>query len=91
MRVVLLLEPLLARRVQVPAANGDHVVTAIGRWIPYRLVFAHERDGDLRGDAAEGARVGADVYNVPGATVRQACLCGFLLVICGVVFFSLCV
>ena len=45
MRIVLLLEPLLARCAEVVAANGNDVVAAVCRGVPDRLVFAHEEDG----------------------------------------------
>lgn len=53
MRVVLFLDALLARDVQVVAARGHYVVAAVGRGVPYRLVFAHQEDGDRGGDAAQ--------------------------------------
>jgi hypothetical protein len=37
-------------------------------------VLAHQREGYRGGDAAEGAGVGADVDEVPGAGVGEACL-----------------
>jgi hypothetical protein len=37
-------------------------------------VLAHEGDGDLRGDAAEGTGVGAYVDEVPCARVGEVCL-----------------
>lgn len=67
--VVFLLEALLARGVEVVAAERDDVVAAVGRGVEDGLVLAHERDGDLGGYAAEGAGVGADVDGVPGAAV----------------------
>lgn len=72
MRVVLLLHALLARRVQVVAAHGNDVVTAVRRRVVDGLVFAHEEEGDGGRDAAEGARVGAHVDMVPGAGVGEA-------------------
>lgn len=72
MRVVLLLEPLLAGRPQVVAPDGDYVVAAVGRRVIDGLVFTHEEEGNGRGEATEGPRVGADVDVVPGARVRQA-------------------
>lgn len=56
MAVVEFLPALLARRVQVRAVGHDDVVAAIGRGVKGWLVFAHEEDGDARGQAAEGGR-----------------------------------
>lgn len=74
MAVVLFLVALLAGGVQVVAADGDNVVAAVGRRVPDGLVLAHEGDCDLRGDAAQRARVGADVDEVPCAAVGEVCL-----------------
>ena len=71
MRVVLLLHSLLARRVQVVAADGNDVVAAVRRRVVDGLVFAHEEEGDGGRDAAEGAGVGAHVDMVPGAGVGE--------------------
>ena len=46
MRVVLLLETLLASRAEVVAANGDNVVAAVRGRVVDRLVFAHEGERD---------------------------------------------
>lgn len=72
--VILLLEPLLSRGVQVVASNRDDIVAAVGRRVPDGLVLAHQRDGDLRGDATEWTRVRAHVNEVPGAAVGEVCL-----------------
>ena len=39
--------------------------------VPDRLVLSHQRDGNPRGKTSEGARVGADVNEVPSASVCQ--------------------
>jgi hypothetical protein len=62
--------------VEVRAVNGDDVVAAVGRGVEDGLVFAHEGQRDGGGDAPEGTRVGADVDEVPGAGVGEACLSG---------------
>lgn len=69
MVIVLLLLHLLAGDVQVVAADGDDVVAAVGGGVVHGLVLAHEGEGDLGGEAAERAMVGADVDEVPGAIV----------------------
>ena len=71
MRVVLFLEALLASRVQVAAADGDNVIAAVSRRVEDRLVLAHQRNGNLRGDAAERARVATHIDEVPGARVGE--------------------
>lgn len=54
---VVFLAPLLeTRRVQRRAVRHDHVVAAVGRLVPDRLVLAHEDYGDARGEAAERRR-----------------------------------
>jgi hypothetical protein len=68
-RVVLLLEALLSRRPQVAAAYRDDIVSAVCRRVVDGLVLAHEEEGDGGSQAAEGARVGADVDIVPCARV----------------------
>jgi hypothetical protein len=42
-------------------------------------VLAHESQGDGGGEAAEGARVGAGVDEVPGARVGEASLVDAML------------
>lgn len=71
-RVVFLLEALLAGRAQVMAADGHDVVAAVGRRVVDGLVLAHEEEGDRRGEAAQTARVGPDVDAVPCAGVGEA-------------------
>ena len=56
MPIVLLLPALLAGSVQVRAVGHDDVVAAVGRGIPDGFVLAHEKDGDPRGETAEGGR-----------------------------------
>ena len=65
MRVVLFLKALLARRVDIMAADGHNIVTTIGAGGPYWLMLSHEVDCDGRCDATEGARIGAHVEAVP--------------------------
>lgn len=77
MGAVELLEALFARDVQVCAVNGYDVVAAVGRGVVDGFVLAHEGQGDGRGDAAEGAGVGANVEEVPGAGVGEAGLWGW--------------
>jgi hypothetical protein len=72
MCAVQFLEALFAGGVQVGAVDGYDVVAAVGAGVEDGLVFSHEDDGDGGGDAAEGAGVGADVDEVPGAGVREA-------------------
>ena len=72
MRVVLLLVPLLAGCMQVMAASCDHVVSAVGRRVPYRLVLAHKEYGDRRGDATKRTRIGTDIDKMPCARVCEA-------------------
>ena len=71
MRVVLLLKAFLARCVQVMAAGSDNIIAAISRGIPDWLVLAHEEDCDGRGNAAQGAGIGADVDMMPGASISK--------------------
>lgn len=76
MRVVLLLKTLLARCVEIVAADGDNVVTAVCGWVIDRLVLAHEDEGNGRGKAAETAAVRADVHEVPCSGVGKSGLDG---------------
>jgi hypothetical protein len=76
--VVLFLITLLSGSVQVVQTDGNDIVSAVGRGVPDGLVFAHEGNGDLRGDAAEGTGVSAYVDEVPCARVGEVCL-DFLL------------
>ena len=69
MPVVLLLLHLLPRDVYIRAAHRDYVVATVGRGVVDGFVLAHEHEGDLRGDAAEGARIGGEVDEVPGSGV----------------------
>jgi hypothetical protein len=71
-RVVLLLEPLLAGRPQVVAACDHHVVTAVRRRIVDGLVLAHEDKGNAGGQAAQRTRVGAGINIVPCPGVGKA-------------------
>lgn len=57
--------------MQVGAVNGDNIVATVGRRVENGLMFAHKSECDGRSDAAEGAGVGADVDEVPGAGVSQ--------------------
>lgn len=75
-RVVLLLEALLAGRAEVGAADGDNVVTAVRGWVVDRLVFAHEGERDRGGKAAETAAVCADINVVPCSRVGETGLYG---------------
>lgn len=70
-RVVLLLETLLAGRAEVVAADGDNVVAAVRGRVVDRLVFAHEGERDRGGKAAETAAVCADVNVVPCSRVGE--------------------
>jgi hypothetical protein len=81
-RVVLLLLHLLAGRVQLRQPRADDVVAAVRAGVVDRLVLAHEGEGDGGGQAAERARVGAGVDEVPGARVGEAGLRDDLLVRC---------
>lgn len=54
MTVVGLLPPLLARRVQLRAVRHHHVVPAVRRGVPDRLVLAHEQDRDAGRQSAQG-------------------------------------
>lgn len=74
MRVVEFLLALLARRAEVMTAHCHHIVAAVCRRVPDRLVLAHQEQGNGRCDAAERAWIGPDVNMVPGAGVRQTCL-----------------
>lgn len=74
MRVVLLLEAFLAGCVQVGAVDSNHIVAAVGGWVEDGFVFAHKGECDGGGNATEGARVGADVDEVPGAGIGKTCL-----------------
>ena len=71
MRVVQLLEPLLAGCPEVVAARNHHVITAICRRVIDRLVLAHQDQGDGRGQATEGTGVGAGIDIVPCAGVGK--------------------
>lgn len=71
MSVVLLLESLLSRRLEIVASNDHHVVAAVCRGVVDRLVLAHEDEGDRRGQAAEGTFIGAGVDIVPCARVGE--------------------
>ncbi|GAB1209851.1 hypothetical protein APSETT445_008639 [Aspergillus pseudonomiae] len=70
-RVVLLLEALLAGGLQVVTAHSDDIVTAVGGGVIDRLVLAHQEEGDGGSKPAETARVGADVDMVPGPRVGE--------------------
>ena len=74
MAVVLLLIALLSGSVQVVKTDGNNIVSAVGRGVPDGLVLAHEGDGDLRGDAAEGTGVSAYIDEMPCARVGEVCL-----------------
>lgn len=56
MTVVLLLVHLLACYTQLRAIGDDDIITAVSRWIPYRLMLAAENGRDTRGQAAERRR-----------------------------------
>ena len=71
MCMVQFLEPFLARRVQIVAADCHDVVAAVCRWVVDWLVLAHEGEGDGGCEAAEGKGGGADVEEVPGARVGE--------------------
>merc|ERR1712014_569635 len=58
MAVVLLLEALLARGMQIRAASDDHIVAAVGRWIVDGLMLAHEAYRYRRRYASKWSRVG---------------------------------
>lgn len=60
--------------MQIVQTDGNNVVSAVGRGVPDGLVLAHEGNGDLRGDAAEGTGVSAHVDEVPCARVGEVCL-----------------
>ena len=66
------LEALLARRVQLGAVCGYHVVATVGRWVEDGLVLAHECECYGRGYAAEGAWIRPYVEVMPGAGIGQA-------------------
>ena len=53
MSVVLLLVHLLSGDAQLRAVGHDNVITAVGRWIPYRLVFSAENGCNARCEAAQ--------------------------------------
>ena len=75
--VVQLLLHLPPRRVDVGAPGGHDVVPAVRRRVPDRLVLAHEDDGDLRGQAAEGGcGWGGQGDVMPCAGVGEARLMG---------------
>lgn len=74
MAVVLLLLALPPRRPQVVAVGDDHIVAAVSRGVKDGLVFAHQADGDLGGQASEWPRVSGEIEVMPGARVRQASL-----------------
>lgn len=71
MSVVLLLESLLSRRLEIVASNNDHVVAAVCRGVVDWLVLAHEDEGDRRGQAAESTFIGSGVDIVPCARVGE--------------------
>ena len=50
--VIQLLLHLLPSSVHIGTAGSHNVVPTVCRWIPNRFMFAHEDDGDLRGEAA---------------------------------------
>jgi hypothetical protein len=75
-RVVLFLKTLLARCVEIVAADSDNVVTAVCGWVIDRLVLAHEDEGNGRGKATETAAVRADVHEVPCSGVGKSGLDG---------------
>lgn len=74
MRVVLLLETLLARGAQVVAADSYDVVAAVRGRVVDGLVLAHEEERDRGSDPTQRALVGADIDVVPCARVREASL-----------------
>lgn len=74
MRVVLLLETLLARSAQVVAADSHDVVAAVRGRVVDGLVLAHEEERDGGSDPAQRALVGADIDVVPGARIGEASL-----------------
>ena len=51
MPIVLFLLHLLACDEHIVTARSDYIVTAIGRRVPYWLVFAHEEYGNPGGQA----------------------------------------
>ena len=57
--------------MQAGALGHDDVVAAVGAGVVDRFVFAHEDDGDLGGEAAEGSGFlrGGEGEEVPGAGV----------------------
>jgi phage head maturation protease len=58
--------------VEIVTSDAHDVVAAVGRGVVDGFVLAHERDGDLRCQATEGARVGAEVQEMPGSGVGEA-------------------
>lgn len=70
-RVVCLLEALLAGGLQVVAASNHNVVTAIGRGLVDRLVLAHQDESNRGGQTAEGTGVSARIDIVPCAGVGK--------------------
>ena len=69
MVVIFFLFALFAGDVEVGAVEGDDVVAAVGAGVVDGFVFAHEDEGDLGGETAQGARVAGEVDEVPGAGV----------------------
>jgi hypothetical protein len=53
----------------VLAVRRDDVVAAVGGRVVDGLVFAHQGEGDARGDAAEGEGCGGEGEVVPGTRV----------------------
>ena len=66
---------LLACGVDIRTTSSYNVIATIGGWIPDGFVFAHEDDGDLRGEAAERRGAGVGEGNMmPGSGVGETCL-----------------
>lgn len=74
MRVVLFLQAFLACGVKIMAPDGNNIVTAVGRRVIDRFVFAHEEERNGRGEAAERTGVGADINVMPCSRVGKTSL-----------------
>lgn len=77
MCVVFLLLHFLPCDEHVLTPGGNDVIPAVGGRVPYGFMFAHEKNGDARGEATKrrGGRT-REGDLVPGAGIGEACLLG---------------
>ena len=77
MPIVLFLLHLFACDEEICARGCDHIVAAVGRWVPDGFMLAHKQDGDSGCEAAERWSAGGGEGDVmPGSGVGKACLGG---------------